>query len=89
MGWDGTVRREGSPAKSCFLRRIRTHSSACRVQILILTARIGLSYVRILSAVAILGTSLFSGIADDDFGRFNRSFITVRMLQAAELRGNT
>ena len=29
------------------------------------------------SAVAILGTSLFSDTADDDFGRFNRSFITV------------
>ena len=29
------------------------------------------------SPVAILGTSLFSDIATDDFGRFNRSFITV------------
>ena len=29
------------------------------------------------AAVAILGTSLFSDVAVDDFGRFNRSFVTV------------
>ena len=29
------------------------------------------------AAVAILGTSLFSALADEDFGRFNRAFITV------------